>query len=108
FVVSSSRRHTRFSRDWSSDVCSSDLGVDGLVRAAKQVVVVVVPPQVDNVAVGQHHRAALHEDELHIQLSGAVLQQLCRHAVNWAIGRASCRERGSMSLGARRMTKMML
>src|SRR5690606_40366659 len=23
--VSSSRRHTRFSRDWSSDVCSSDL-----------------------------------------------------------------------------------
>src|SRR5690606_39734893 len=24
---SSRRRHTRFSRDWSSDVCSSDLGV---------------------------------------------------------------------------------
>src|SRR5690606_40447652 len=26
---SSRRRHTRFSRDWSSDVCSSDLGVWG-------------------------------------------------------------------------------
>src|SRR5690606_40329359 len=26
FVFSSRRRHTRFSRDWSSDVCSSDLG----------------------------------------------------------------------------------
>src|SRR5690606_41141081 len=25
--VSSRRRHTRFSRDWSSDVCSSDLAV---------------------------------------------------------------------------------
>src|SRR5690606_40931175 len=25
FFFSSSRRHTRFSRDWSSDVCSSDL-----------------------------------------------------------------------------------
>src|SRR5690606_39785280 len=25
---SSRRRHTRFSRDWSSDVCSSDLGSD--------------------------------------------------------------------------------
>src|SRR5690606_40955119 len=25
---SSRRRHTRFSRDWSSDVCSSDLGVE--------------------------------------------------------------------------------
>src|SRR5207302_7352023 len=27
FFFSSRRRHTRFSRDWSSDVCSSDLGV---------------------------------------------------------------------------------
>src|SRR5690606_40366224 len=25
FCLSSRRRHTRFSRDWSSDVCSSDL-----------------------------------------------------------------------------------
>src|SRR5690606_40833582 len=25
FFFSSGRRHTRFSRDWSSDVCSSDL-----------------------------------------------------------------------------------
>src|SRR5690606_14958216 len=28
FYLSSRRRHTRFSRDWSSDVCSSDLGAD--------------------------------------------------------------------------------
>src|SRR5690606_40051375 len=26
FFFSRRRRHTRFSRDWSSDVCSSDLG----------------------------------------------------------------------------------
>src|SRR5690606_1411661 len=32
FFFSSRRRHTRFSRDWSSDVCSSDLG---LVRGAE-------------------------------------------------------------------------
>src|SRR5690606_40558454 len=35
FFFSSRRRHTRFSRDWSSDVCSSDLasaGVGGLER----------------------------------------------------------------------------
>src|SRR5690606_40946184 len=25
------RRHTRFSRDWSSDVCSSDLMIGGIV-----------------------------------------------------------------------------
>src|SRR5690606_40418892 len=31
FFFSSRRRHTRFSRDWSSDVCSSDLGTDFLV-----------------------------------------------------------------------------
>src|SRR5690606_41162579 len=28
FFFSSRRRHTRFSRDWSSDVCSSDLNTD--------------------------------------------------------------------------------
>src|SRR5216684_8261087 len=28
FFVSSRRRHTRCSRDWSSDVCSSDLGYE--------------------------------------------------------------------------------
>src|SRR3712207_7615423 len=38
FFFSSRRRHTRYWRDWSSDVCSSDLGVDdedvrGVLRA---------------------------------------------------------------------------
>src|SRR5690606_39585734 len=34
FFFSSRRRHTRFSRDWSSDVCSSDLSTyDGLALA---------------------------------------------------------------------------
>src|SRR5437870_11368659 len=28
FFFSSRRRHTRWPRDWSSDVCSSDLGLD--------------------------------------------------------------------------------
>src|SRR5215475_15261884 len=39
FFFSSRRRHTRFSRDWSSDVCSSDLptvnraaGVSGITE----------------------------------------------------------------------------
>src|SRR5690606_36229627 len=30
FFFSSRRRHTRFSRDWSSDVCSSDLPADNV------------------------------------------------------------------------------
>src|SRR5690606_39809490 len=38
FFFSSRRRHTRFSRDWSSDVCSSDLagGVVGAARTSEQ------------------------------------------------------------------------
>src|SRR5690606_38147041 len=31
FFFSSRRRHTRFSRDWSSDVCSSDLAVKQVI-----------------------------------------------------------------------------
>src|SRR5690606_39723207 len=33
FFFSSRRRHTRFSRDWSSDVCSSDLTREGMCKA---------------------------------------------------------------------------
>src|SRR5205809_4603670 len=35
FFFSSRRRHTRCSRDWSSDVCSSDLGVESLPRGSR-------------------------------------------------------------------------
>src|SRR5690606_1540451 len=34
FFFSSRRRHTRFSRDWSSDVCSSDLKLTGKLHVA--------------------------------------------------------------------------
>src|SRR5690606_23493654 len=36
FFFSSRRRHTRFSRDWSSDVCSSDL-IDGAINVPATV-----------------------------------------------------------------------
>src|SRR5690606_41175749 len=36
FFFSSTRRHTRFSRDWSSDVCSSDLAdIDAEIEAIR-------------------------------------------------------------------------
>src|SRR5690606_40352020 len=38
FFCSSRRRHTRFSRDWSSDVCSSDL----LKGSNKMVVWIII------------------------------------------------------------------
>src|SRR5690606_40014881 len=38
FFFSSRRRHTRFSRDWSSDVCSSDLhGVKPIVSLLRKL-----------------------------------------------------------------------
>src|SRR5437868_10035955 len=36
FFFSSRRRHTRSKRDWSSDVCSSDLFLSELLEAVKQ------------------------------------------------------------------------
>src|SRR6266511_5414145 len=45
FFFSSRRRHTRFSRDWSSDVCSSDLGHTGWYETpSKSLSVAMHPP----------------------------------------------------------------
>src|SRR5207253_7889631 len=38
FFFSSRRRHTRWPRDWSSDVCSSDLGEAGAVAEVEDAV----------------------------------------------------------------------
>src|SRR5260370_10135949 len=41
FFFSSRRRHTRFKCDWSSDVCSSDLGLAGPNRGRQELILVV-------------------------------------------------------------------
>src|SRR5690625_7755939 len=38
FFFSSRRRHTRWPRDWSSDVCSSDLSIFDVVVPVEQVI----------------------------------------------------------------------
>src|SRR5215217_2085127 len=53
FFFSSRRRHTRYWRDWSSDVCSSDLAPTGGDRQQLGPAVVRV--------LGALDRAALHE-----------------------------------------------
>src|ERR1041385_9301778 len=63
FFFSSRRRHTRCSRDWSSDVCSSDLPTTRRARREHRVV--------------GRRAVDLHQ-----------------------IGRASCRERVEISVGA--------
>src|SRR5690606_40563620 len=66
---SSRRRHTRFSRDWSSDVCSSDLGALTLgerhvvVAALVRELVLALPDlaaDVDDLAGATDGRVVLH------------------------------------------------
>src|SRR6266700_5713826 len=52
FFLSSIRRHTRFSRDWSSDVCSSDLGLVHVPHVVVEALGLRVP---------QHHGVAQAE-----------------------------------------------
>src|SRR5688500_2810707 len=63
FFFSSRRRHTRLQGDWSSDVCSSDLGYTGLeqdaVEAGRQL-------RVDSVLEG--HIQKLH-DRIRVSIS---------------------------------------
>src|SRR5690606_40004718 len=82
FFFSSRRRHTRFSRDWSSDVCSSDLvGVE----AARQRV-----RGDGDQALGQlDHRRVGKAAQYHM-LEGV---ELLLDPLIDEIGRASCRER---------------
>src|SRR5690606_40810548 len=46
------RRHTRFSRDWSSDVCSSDLGTEVFLGLFVAVQIVVIQKPADGRTVG--------------------------------------------------------
>src|SRR5690606_39348509 len=81
FFFSSRRRHTRFSRDWSSDVCSSDLRVTrrtGALSYARQGIGVLL--------------IALVLIPFYRLLEGRETG-LAGRATIGQIGRASCRER---------------
>src|SRR5690606_40245559 len=71
FFFSSRRRHTRFSRDWSSDVCSSDLHAVHLTMPGRG---------------RQRHGIEIVAHQLLAELHGF-------GTVHIEIGRASCRER---------------
>src|SRR3712207_9261515 len=88
FFFSSRRRHTRYWRDWSSDVCSSDLkhaGPGARVEVAVTVAdgAVVVEVSDDGTGAGPVSR------------SGNGLRGIAEQ-----IGRASCRERVQISVVA--------
>src|SRR5690606_41066583 len=90
FFFSSRRRHTRFSRDWSSDVCSSDL---------RQVVLQAGDERCADEGPRQRAETAdyHHQEELDGQQQ---VETLRRQVADQQIGRASCRERVWVSLVA--------
>src|SRR3712207_7545488 len=53
FFFSSRRRHTRYWRDWSSDVCSSDLLFDQLIWNFDPLAPTTVPGQSQRVGTAQ-------------------------------------------------------
>src|SRR5438105_15823325 len=100
FFFSSRRRHTRSTRDWSSDVCSSDLEqVRRLVSQAwKGLEPILVElratrerkAEVENLLTGWLQRARISTDGMMPRLQ---------------IGRASCRERVEIEVGAGSVTE---
>src|SRR5690606_40612498 len=70
FFFSSRRRHTRFSRDWSSDVCSSDLIPDALeadTRDSKTGRLVGIAPMQAHEALVLGRRAGSHPSSLRLR-----------------------------------------
>src|SRR5690606_40292932 len=101
-------RHTRFSRDWSSDVCSSDLHVlvalnlpitglaaliQGVTVGASVATAVALPPLVPKVVA--LFDAAQISERRRKQLEATQSEKLRE------IGRAACRERGEVGASDR-------
>src|SRR5690606_41021973 len=91
FLFSSRRRHTRFSRDWSSDVCSSDLLATELEAAEA-----ASPPDATKVAglkaLIQQTDAEYTRVQKAVSESPAFRTAIAATIGN-QIGRASCRGR---------------
>src|SRR5207302_8068042 len=96
------RRHTRFSRDWSSDVCSSDLIADRLKPLTDGI-------ETYSVAGGQVSYTGPVENDADFSLSNLTSsyvngRQLYAYSASipanqqyTQIGRASCRERAQIA-----------
>src|SRR5690606_40026554 len=96
FFFSSERRHTRFSRDWSSDVCSSDLEAEEVdpenaIDAAEAAALLTA-------AFRQGKRPAAQPEE--VADAYANVEPEADEPEADKIGRASCREREQKSTGA--------
>src|SRR5690606_41118669 len=99
---SSRRRHTRFSRDWSSDVCSSDLAELLLQYGTHEQKQFYLPRLADGREIPAFALTSpwAGSDAAAIPDTGIVCKGMWQgEEVLGKIGRASCRERGEVSGG---------
>src|SRR5690606_40404168 len=96
------RRHTRFSRDWSSDVCSSDLVDQRKMRILQAVTddYILTAEPVGSRTIARKYSLGISPATIRNEMADleelGYLQQ--PHAsAGRKIGRASCRDRGTTS-----------
>src|SRR5690349_22922681 len=99
FFFSSRRRHTRSLRDWSSDVCSSDL-VAPLQGAFAASIVAFFSFLGFEAAANMAEEVKNPTRSYPRALFGAILTAAVVYLLIAEIGRASCRERVEVSGGA--------
>src|SRR5690606_40005072 len=97
FLFSSRRRHTRFSRDWSSDVCSSDLKLCAYRNVLGDADLERARPFHDLLLQANPEQLVWGSDWPHLRVTPA--------PDAGQIGRASCREGAWMSGGAAHLNK---
>src|SRR5699024_11968176 len=95
------RRHTRSKRDWSSDVCSSDLSVGcfltyALTKSKKAAYGLIIIGFIVAAPIIASYGPIWSE----IVLFGVIGMALGFIYLQWEIGRASCREREELEVGA--------
>src|SRR5690625_7816825 len=103
FFFSSRRRHTRWPRDWSSDVCSSDLvDVVGFCLPADQKIGPGDRFIAEDLAELRRGRRGPRVIAIVTKTDLVGRDVLAEHlmAVDRQIGRASCRGRASVTEGA--------
>src|SRR5690606_40159045 len=92
------RRHTRFSRDWSSDVCSSDLSreadhVEGFAKECAVVTHYRLKNSPDGNGVVVDPAARLEEELIVRPTSETIIWSTYKNWIqSYQIGRASCRQ----------------
>src|SRR5690606_40454889 len=90
FLFSSRRRHTRFSRDWSSDVCSSDL----TTNVTQYHFEITAPDNsVQTISTSASHFQLTDLDQYDYGTTYSVRVGMDVNGVWQEIGRASCRAR---------------